>query len=123
MNRRSRPSRPSRPAAGPIPSPAESFGAIVATFKPDRRVNYGGGKGFGSGALKVDGRIFAMLSSKGEFVVKLPAHRVGELVGGGTGQHFDPGRGTKMKEWLALNGNPEMWAKLAQEARQFVGNG
>jgi hypothetical protein len=94
----------------------------VATFKPDLRVVYGGGKGFGSGALKVDGQIFAMISSKGEFVVKLPAHRVGELVRDGTGQHFDPGRGTKMKEWLALNGKPEMWIALAKEARQFVGN-
>jgi hypothetical protein len=63
-----------------------------------------------------------MLSSKGEFVVKLPAHRVGELVRGGTGQHFDAGRGKRMKEWLALSGNPEMWIELAQEARQFVGN-
>jgi len=94
----------------------------VATFTRDRRVVYGGGKGFGSGALKVDGKIFAMISSKGEFVVKLPAHRVDQLVRDGTGQNFDPGHGKKMKEWLALNGKPEMWIELAADARQFVGN-
>jgi hypothetical protein len=94
----------------------------VATFTRDRRVVYGGGKGFGSGALKVEGKIFAMISSKREFVVKLPAYRVDELVRDGTGQHFDPGRGKKMKEWLALSGKPEMWIELATEARQFVGN-
>lgn len=98
------------------------FDAVVATFTGDRRIVYGGGKGFGSGALKVDGKIFAMMSSKGEFVVKLPAHRVDELVRDGTGQHFDPGRGKKMKEWLALGDRPEMWIELAVEARQFVGN-
>jgi len=30
------------------------------------------GRGFGSSALRVGGRIFAMLSSRGDFVVKLP---------------------------------------------------
>jgi hypothetical protein len=94
----------------------------VATFTRDRRVVYGGGKGFGSGALKVDGRIFVMISSKGEFVVKLPAHRVDELVRDGTGRHFDPGSGKKMKEWLALSGKPETWIELAMDALQFVGS-
>jgi hypothetical protein len=122
MSPRPRASRSSRPAASRTPSSADSFGAIVATFTCDRRVVYGGGKGFGSGALKVDGKIFAMISSKGEFVVKLPAHRVDELVRDGTAQHFDPGRGEKMKEWIALNGKPDIWLELATEGRQFVGN-
>jgi len=117
-----RASRSSRSAASRTSSSADSFAAVVATFTRDRRVVYGGGKGFGSGALKVDGKIFAMISSKGEFVVKLPAHRVDELVCDGTGQHFDSGRGKKMKEWLALSGKPEMWIELATEARQFVGS-
>jgi len=65
---------------------------------------------------------FSMISSKGEFVVKLPAHRVDELVRDGTGQHFDAGHGKKMKEWLALSGKPEMWIELARDARHFVGN-
>jgi hypothetical protein len=124
MSQTPRASRSSRSAASRTSSSADSFGAVVATFTRDRRVVYGGGKGFGSGALKVDGNIFAMISSKDEFVVKLPAHRVDELVRDrdGTAQRFDPGRGKKMNEWIALNGKPEMWIELATEARQFVGN-
>lgn len=116
-----RASRSCRPVSRTLSS-AEAFEAIAATFTCDRRVVYGGGKGFGSGALKVDGKIFAMISSKGNFVVKLPAHRVKELVRDGTGQHFDPGRGKKMKEWLAFTGESKMWIELAREARQYVGN-
>jgi hypothetical protein len=40
------------------------------------------GKGFGSSALKVEGRIFAMLTSRSEFVVKLPRERVDETLVG-----------------------------------------
>jgi hypothetical protein len=35
---------------------------------------------FGSSALKVHGKIFAMVSSAGQFVVKLPEARVDQLV-------------------------------------------
>lgn len=101
---------------------SDAFEPVVRAFTRDRRVVYGGGKGFGSGALKVDGKIFAMISSKGRFVVKLPADRVEALVGDGTGEHFDAGRGKKMKEWLAVTGEPKLWIKLAKEARQFVGS-
>ena len=121
MNRGPRANRSSRPPANQS-DPADIFDAVVATFTGDRRVIRGVGKGFGSGALKVDGKIFAMISSKGEFVVKLPAHRVDELVRDGTGRQFDAGRGKKMKEWLALNGKSEIWTELAREARQFVGD-
>jgi hypothetical protein len=44
---------------------------VLEIFAKDGRVSHGGGKGFGSGALKVNGKIFAMMSSNGEFVVKL----------------------------------------------------
>jgi hypothetical protein len=36
-------------------------------------------KGFGSGALKVKGRIYASLT-RGRLLVKLPAHRVDDIV-------------------------------------------
>jgi hypothetical protein len=79
------------------------------------------GKGFGSSALKVNGRIFAMLSSAGEFVVKLPRTRVDELVATGEGGRFDPGHGRFMKEWLALHDDSKPdWAVLATEALDFV---
>jgi hypothetical protein len=92
---------------------------LVAAFRKDPQVTHGG-KGFGSGALKVNGKIFAMLSSKGDFVVKLPKARVTELVHAGSGRYFDPGRGKLMKEWLALDVEPSEWLALAREARRFV---
>src|SRR5258708_37303806 len=89
------------------------FAAVVQEFSGERRVAYGG-KGFGSTALKLDGRIFAMMNSKGRFVVKLPRERVEELVGLGQGQHFDPGHGRLMKEWLEVGGRPISWLALAR---------
>jgi hypothetical protein len=92
---------------------------LVAAFAKDSRVTYGG-RGFGSGALKVDGKIFAMVSSKGLFVVKLPEVRVTELVESGRGAYFDAGKGKPMKEWLALTGTPSLRLELAKEAHRFV---
>jgi len=82
------------------------------------------GRGFGSSALRVGGRIFAMLSSRGDFVVKLPRRRVDELVASGEGDRFDSGRGRVMKEWLALRPASSLdWLSLAREAMEFVGRG
>jgi hypothetical protein len=83
-----------------------------------------GGKGFGSSALKVDARIFAMLSSRSEFVVKLPRKRVDELVESGQGRAFDAGKGRPMKEWLVVAPASSLdWSAIAQEALDFVGGG
>src|SRR6266542_413787 len=64
---------------------------------------------FGSAALKVDGKIFAMLV-RGELVVKLPRRRVDALVASGDGRPFDTGRGRIMKEGLP---RPGLQAQLA----------
>jgi hypothetical protein len=98
------------------------FAPIVTAFAKDRQVTHGG-KGFGSSGLKVNGKLFAMISSKGKFVAKLPRGRVDELVRGGQGEYFDPGHGRLMKEWVALDGRPATWLGLAREARKFVGGG
>ena len=82
----------------------------------------GGGKGFGSQALKVKNKIFAMLSSRNEFVVKLPRQRVDDLVESGAGRRFDPGHGRLMKEWLVVEASPKRWLTLALEALEFVGS-
>lgn len=80
------------------------------------------GRGFGSSALKINGRIFAMLSSHGEFVLKLPRQRVAALVASGDGLPYDAGKGRPMKEWLALSPNSALdWTALANEALAFVG--
>lgn len=80
------------------------------------------GRGFGSSALKVGGKMFATLSVSGAFVVKLPRQRVAALVAAGHGRPFQPGPGRVMKQWLEVS--PESgrnWASLAEEALAFVG--
>jgi hypothetical protein len=96
------------------------FAPVVKALTKDRGVTYGG-KGFGSSGLKVDGKLFAMISSRGLFVAKLPRERVEELVRGRKGRPFDPGHGRLMKEWIELDAGEASWIALAREARQFVG--
>jgi hypothetical protein len=107
-------------AAAEKPAIDPRFAPVVAAFARDRAVTYGG-KGFGSTGLKVRGKLFAMIASKGQFVVKLPRARVEELVRLHKGKPFDPGHGRLMKEWLALDGSHTMWVALAREGRSFVG--
>jgi hypothetical protein len=97
------------------------FGSVVAAFATDPQVTLPGtGKGFGSRALKVKKKIFAMMSSKAQFVVKLPTVRAAELVSLSQAAYFDPGRGRLMKEWIVVTGGEHLWIPLAREARDFV---
>ena len=96
------------------------FAPVVAAVADKREVTRESRQGFGSGALKVNGRIFAMMTPRAEFVVKIPKARVDELVKQGVGERFEPGPGRIMKEWLALDRRPELWTELAKEAYQFV---
>lgn len=76
--------------------------------------------GFGSSALKVNNKIFAMLVG-GKLVVKLPGQRVHALIAAGEGERFDPGHGRRMKEWVAVAPTSnDSWLPLAREALQFV---
>src|SRR4051812_8860447 len=102
------------------PTPEERYSAL--TDELIDRIDTGPpSKGFGSGALKVGGRIFAMLAG-GRLVVKLPRRRVDALVAAGGGERFDPGHGRVMKEWLSLApGAEDDWLDLATEALAFVG--
>ena len=106
-------------------SPDERYAAVVASLTENPDVSFGsaGGRGFGSAALKVNGQIFAMLSSDERLVVKLPRQRVDALVAAGEGERFDPGHGRLMKEWLSLHPATEAdWLHLAREAMGFVGS-
>ncbi len=95
-----------------------SFVPVVAAFANDPRVSRK--RMFSSdNVLSVKGRIFAMLV-KGKFVAKLPKERVDELVSGGEGEHFDPGHGRLMKEWISIPAGRTDWVKLAKEAHRFV---
>jgi hypothetical protein len=106
---------PSRPA------PPDVRYADLAQTLLSRPGVHRDGTGFGSRALKTGGKIFAMLSSRGEFVVKLPQQRVAALIASGDGHRYDPGRGRLMKEWLAVDpSSPRDWQSLAEEALEFV---
>ena len=98
----------------------ERYAELVRAFLGRPGVSQDG-KGFGSSALKVRGGIFAMLSSRGQFVVKLPAQRVNELVAAGEGDRLDAGKGRPLKEWLAVRADSSReWVALAEEAMAFV---
>ena len=92
------------------------------TAEPGVTLGQKGKKGFGSSALQVDGKIFAMLTSAKLLVVKLPRARVEELVAAGKGRQFDPGHGRLMKEWLVFGEvSTAQWLESAREALRFVG--
>ncbi len=78
------------------------------------------GRGFGSNALKVDGKIFAALSN-GRLLLKLPAKRVEALVEARLGQRFSTGPGRIKKEWVTLApSSADEWMGLSEEARRHV---
>jgi TfoX/Sxy family transcriptional regulator of competence genes len=100
------------------------FAAIVEALAdmPGVTRSKPGSRLFGSSSLKVHDKIFAMVSSSGEFVVKLPKARVDQLVAAGAGDRFDANRGRPMKEWLQMRSqSPREWLQLAREALEFVG--
>jgi hypothetical protein len=94
------------------------FAPVVAAFAKDRRVSQK--RMFSSqNVLTVNAKIFAMLV-KGKIVVKLPRHRVDELVGARQGSYFDPGHGRLMKEWVTVEAGKGNWVDLAREAYELV---
>jgi TfoX/Sxy family transcriptional regulator of competence genes len=100
----------------------QGFARIVKRMAAEDGVALGSGRrGFGSDALTVDGRIFAMVT-RGRLVLKLPSRRVSALIERGVGLPFDAGKGKPMKEWVAFESvNDAEWLALAKEARRFVG--
>jgi hypothetical protein len=82
----------------------------------------GGRRGFGAGALTVDGSILAM-AVRGALVLKLPRSRVEALVADGSGTPFRTGRGAPMREWVALGPDGAADLDLAREALDFVREG
>lgn len=105
----------------PPVTPEARYAALVETLRAEPGVAQEEGKGFGSAALKVRNRIFAMLV-RGRLVVKLPRQRVEALVACGEGERYDPRRdGRLMKEWLVVaSSREEQWPALAREALAFV---
>jgi hypothetical protein len=100
------------------------FGDLVDEFiGRDGVVPPGATTGFGHTALRVNGKIFAMIV-RGSLVVKLPKARVDELVANRHGIRFDANKGTPMKEWLAVDADSAIdWTAIATEAYTFVSSG
>ncbi len=106
----------------PDMTPEQHFAIVVAELLDNPGVTPpAGGRKFGASALKIHGKIFAMLYGGG-MVVKLPRARVIALLAAGSGVPFDPRRdGRGMKEWIVVDHTaPEDWVDLAHEALQFV---
>ena len=68
----------------------EHFAAIVQAFSRNLDILPPTGPRSGAPALQVNDTIFAMLSSQGEYVVKLPRWRVEALVPAGDGECLGP---------------------------------
>ncbi len=102
-------------------TPEERFDRLGRSFAGLPGVTLPGeGRGFGSAALRVHGKIFAMLSD-GALVVKLSADRVEKLVATGNGHPFDANKGRPMKEWLRVAPSSRLsWPSLAREAMDYV---
>ena len=117
---RQTPAQPRR-KAGDNASLDPRFAPVAAAFARTRDV--GLGRMFSSSSvLNVGGKMFAMLV-KGKFVAKLPRERVAALVSSGVGEHFDPGHGRLMRQWVALSDATGSWVALAREAYTFVKTG
>ena len=112
-------SRKTTKEPGPKSEIDARFIPVIAAFARDRGVTHGG-KGFGSTGLKVNGKLFAFVSSRGQFVVKVPKTRVEEMVAAREAEPFDPGHGRLMKEWAAVRSSSVDWIELAREAHRFV---
>ncbi len=105
-------------------TPEQRFATIVQALLSNPGVRPPDGpqskKSFGSSALRIDNKIFAMLV-RGKLVVKLPRQRVDAIIASGEGERFDPGHGRLMKEWLSVGPTPAArWLPLAREAMEFV---
>ena len=66
-------------------TPSQRFAAVVEEFRGKAGVTVpsselGRRRKFGASGLKIKGKVFAMISSNGDFVVKLPRERVDKLV-------------------------------------------
>jgi len=74
-----------------------------------------------SPCLRVRGEFLACPEYRsGDLVVKLPAARVAELIGAGTGLAFAPAKKV-FKEWVQIPGrDADLWSQLLAEGLGFV---
>jgi hypothetical protein len=102
-----------------VEHPADFFHEISAEALGRPEVATGTMMGFP--CLRVSGAFFASCDHRsGDLVVKLPRHRVEELVATGVGKPFAPA-GRTFREWVLIDDRDEArWAALIDEALEFV---
>jgi hypothetical protein len=95
-----------------------AFSAIADELLREPGIEEGTGFGKNPGR-RTGGNIFAMLV-RDELVVKLPAARCEELVGGRHARPFEVGR-RQMREWVSVaQGGGDGWRGLVHEALAFA---
>jgi hypothetical protein len=89
-------------------------GVTVPSIIPPSRTSVSSG-------FRKNNKIFAMISPKGQFAIKLSRQRIKELVAAGIGAPFDPSQGWLMREWFVLDpAYYERWLTLAIEAMEYA---
>jgi TfoX/Sxy family transcriptional regulator of competence genes len=103
----------------PFQAAENRFQAIVEIYSQIAGISPG--RMFSSTALKVHGKVFALLV-RGRLVVKLPKAKIDELVVLKRGSPFDPGHGRPMKEWISIEmtSDETEWPDLVKAAKAFV---
>jgi hypothetical protein len=99
--------------------PADFFWEVSAAALAQSDVAAGTMMGFP--CLRVLGAFFASCDHRsGDLIVKLPRHRVEQLIQAGAGQPFAPA-GRTFREWVRISDrDPACWAGLIDEARAFA---
>ncbi|WP_372785288.1 hypothetical protein [Phenylobacterium sp.] len=110
------------PSASTPPTVLEALAALAAALRT--QIEFDGpspspGRQFGSKALKINGKIFAMLVNNA-LVLKLPRDQAVDLVDTGEGAYFERGQGKPLREWVSLPGPPDAHLPLALVACAFV---
>jgi TfoX/Sxy family transcriptional regulator of competence genes len=101
------------------------FLQLVDSMRQETDVTYGvdtmsSTRAFGSTALKIHDKIFAMLV-KDRFVVKLSRQRIDRLIEAEEGERLQMSAGRAMKEWFMVSPESDVdWQTLAQEALAFA---
>jgi predicted DNA-binding protein (MmcQ/YjbR family) len=104
------------------PAAAEDlFDQIVPAYLGKPQVNLG--KAFHNDVLKVNDKIFAMVV-RGQLVVKVRADQAAALIAAGDAVAFEPRKGRKMKEWIAVDPprscTDRGWERLVADAYGYV---
>ncbi|SOJ53817.1 hypothetical protein MSIMFB_01314 [Mycobacterium simulans] len=99
--------------------PTDLFHDVATTALAQPGVATGTMMGFP--CLRVGGAFFASCDHRtGDLIVKLPRHRVEQLIDAGRGKPFAPA-GRTFREWVLIDDRDEArWVGLIDEARRFV---